>query len=401
MSLDAPRLDIQFSAPEIARDPYPSYALMRDRYPVCRLEPDGRYAITRYEDVKEVLARHDLFANGSSVVGRPDWVDEEYKRDLFLLAKDPPEHSQYRALVNKAFVPRVLDTLEPYMRTTASALVENLRGRSNVEFLSDFAFPYAIAVINRITGDTAQTIEQLRRWAELVDKNTQERPDEAHVQALQSATKAQYDIYDRIIAEHRREPQQDLLTELINAKIGDQQLTDHQIRAGLDLFVSAGFQSSALLLANSVQLLAKHPDLIKSLAGNPKKIAKFIDEALRLESPAHALMRYAKQPFTLHGFTIPEGSLVAVILAAANRDDRKFEHPDTLDINRPHLKKQIAFGHGVHTCLGAALSRMEVQIGLEVLLSEFDSITCPPDSELEWSNMLIMRVIKALPVSFR
>lgn len=406
MLLDAPRPNIQFSDPEIARNPFPTYALMRDEYPVCQLEPDGRYAITRYEDVTEALLRHDLFAAGSNVIGRPDWVEEEYKRDLFILSKDPPEHSQYRALVNKAFVSRVLDALVPYMRDTATALVKSLKerqkeGRSHIEFLSDFALPYAIAIINRITGDTAQTVEQLRRWTELVDKNTQERPDEAHVQALQAATKMQYDIYDRIIAERRREPRQDLLTELINAKIGDQQLTDREIRAGLDLFVSAGFQSSALFLANAIHLLANHPELRKSLAQSPEQIARFIDEALRLNSPAHALMRYTRAPVTFHGITIPEGQLVAIVIAAANRDERRFERPDSVDINRPHLKKQIAFGHGVHSCLGAALSRMEVQVALETLLAEFDSITCPPDSELEWTNTLIIRAIKALPVSLR
>lgn len=401
MPLDAPRPNIQFSDPENTRDPFPTYALMRDKYPVCRLEPDGRYAITRYEDVTQALLRTDLFAAGSKVISRPDWVDDEYKRDLFILLKDPPEHSQYRALVNKAFVPRVLDALVPYMRIAAGTLVAGLRGRSNIEFLSDFALPYAIAVINRITGDTSQTVEQLRHWTELVDKNTQERPDDAHIQALKTATKIQFDVYDRIIAEHRREPQQDLLTELINAKIGDQQLTDREIRAGLDLFVSAGFQASALFLTNTVQILANNPGLSKLLAENPAKIPQFIDEALRLASPSHSLMRYTKQPVTLHGVTIPEGSLVTLIIAAANRDERKFKMPDTFDINRPHLKKQIAFGHGVHTCLGAALARMEVQVALEVLLAEFESITCPPDSELEWENMLIMRVLKALPVALR
>ncbi len=401
MSLDAPRPNIQFSDPENTRDPFPAYALMRDKYPVCRLEPDGRYAITRYEDVTNALMRHDLFVAGSNVIGRPDWVDDEYKRDLFILSKDPPEHSHYRALVNKAFVPRVLDALVPYMRLSANALVENLRGRENIDFLSDFALPYAISVINQITGDTSQTVAQLRRWTELVDKNTQERPDEAHIKALQAATKMQYDIYDRIISERRQEPRQGLLTELINSRVGDQQLTDREIRSGLDLFVSAGFQASALFLTNTVHLLANDSALRKILADNPAKIPQFIDEALRLVSPSHALMRYTKQPVTLHGITIPEGALVAIILAAANRDDRKFERPDVFDINRPHLKKQIAFGHGVHTCLGAVLARTEVQVALEVLLSEFKSITCAPDSELEWTNLLIMRVIRALPVSLR
>jgi cytochrome P450 len=401
MALDAPRPNIRFSDPEIVRDPYPAYALLRDEYPVCQLEPDGRYAITRYDDVAAALLRPDLFAAGSNVIARPDWIDEEYKRDLFILSKDPPEHSHYRALVNKAFVPRVLDALVPYMRSAARALVAGLKGRRNIEFLGDFALPYAISVINQITGDTSQTVAQLRHWTELVDRNSRERPDDVHIQALQAATKLQYDVYDRIIAEHRQEPRQDLLTELINAKIGGQQLTDREIRAGLDLFVSAGFQASALFLTNAVHLLANDPGLRRFMAENPEKLPQFVDEALRLASPSHSILRYAKEPVTLHGVTIPEGALVAMVVAAANRDDRKFDRPDVFDLDRPHLKKQIAFGHGVHTCLGAVLTRMEVQVALEVLLSEFKSITCAPDSELEWTNLLIMRVITALPVSLR
>jgi cytochrome P450 len=397
--LGAPRPAIQLFDSEVARDPFPVYALMRDKYPICQLEPDGRYALTRYDDVTQALLRHDLFAAGSKVIGSPEWVNDEYKRDLFILAKDPPEHSQYRALVNKAFVPRVLDALVPHMRLAASSLVAGLKGHSNVEFLNDFALPYAIAVINRITGDTSQTIAQLKNWTELVDKNTQDNPGEGHIKALQAATKIQNDVYDRLIAERRREPQQDLLTELINAKIDGQQLTDREIRSGLDLFVSAGFQSSALFLTNTIHLLANHPDLRKALARDPGKIPQFIDEALRLVGPAHSLMRYARVPITLHGVTIPEGALVAIVIAAANRDERKFERPDTLDINRAHLKKQIALGHGIHTCIGAALSRVEVQIALETLLAEFEQITCPPDSELEWSNTLVIRMIRELPVS--
>jgi cytochrome P450 len=401
MPLDAPRPHINFADPQNARNPFPVYKKLRDEFPICQLEPDGRFAISRYEDVIFALGNHALFAAGSNVIGRPDWVEEEYKRDLFILTKDPPDHTQYRALVNKAFVPRVLDALSPFMRDTAAQLIAEIRNRPTVDFLNDFALPYAVQVIGRITGDSSQTVEDLRRWTELVDKNTSERPDDAHILALQSATKKQYDLYDKIIAERRQMPQADLLTELLNTKIGEQRLTDREVRAGLDLFVSAGFQSSALFLTNALHLLANHPNVRMALQANHQLIPLFIDEALRLSSPAHALMRYATQSITLHDVTIPEGALVAIIIAAANRDDRKFDDPDTLNIHRPHLKKQIAFGHGVHTCLGASLARMEVQIALEALLSTFDTISCPPDDDIEWTNTLIIRAIQALPITLR
>jgi len=397
----APRPGIDYRDKAFVRDPFSFYKKMRRDYPVCLLGEDGNhFAISKFDISKQILGDYETFLSGSDVIGRPAWVEDKFKRDLFILTMEPPTHTKYRALVNKAFMPKVLASLEPFIRTAAEGLVAQLAGRSRFDFLGEFSLPYAVAIIGQITGDQSQSVEQLRAWTRLVDQNSYMTPDQAHITALQDATMRQYAVYDRIIAERRRNPKPDLLTELLEAEIGGERLSDLDIRAALDLFVSAGFQSSALLLTNSVRILARRPDLLEILKNNPEHIPSFIDEVLRFDSPAQSLLRHAAFDTEVNGIFVPKGALISIFIGSANRDEERFVHPEEFDIFRKDIKKQIGFGHGVHTCIGAALSRLEVRVAITAIVENFAGIECVDESELNWTNTLSIRAIDALPIRF-
>jgi len=402
MATEAPRPGIDYRDEALARDPFPIYKRMREEFPICYLGGKGSHmAVSRYDDAKQILSDHETFLSGNDIVGSPEWIEEKYKRDLFILTMEPPEHSRYRALVSKGFVPKILAALEPFIQAAAKRLIDQVKDKQSFDFLSEFSLPYAISVISQITGDTAQSVEDLSYWTQLVDKNSFITPDQQHIEALQKAILNQYAVYDRIIAERRADRKPGLVTELINARIGDEELTDGDIRAALDLFVSAGFQSSALTLTNAVHLLSKYPDVFMLLKSKPELMPAFVDEVVRFNSPAQALLRHVSRDTAINGIHIPKGALVSVILGSANRDEMKFVNPDEFNIQRSDIKKQIGFGHGVHTCIGASLARIEVATAVGELVRYFSSVECPAASELAWTNTLSIRAIKSLPTKFR
>lgn len=402
MNKELPRLEVDIESSSFVRDPFPIYAQMRRDFPVCEIENRGqrRVFVTRYEDSKAVLSDHDSFRSASDVIAKPKGIEDRYKRDLFVLTMDPPEHTRYRSLVAKAFVPKVLVALEPFVTSVAEDLVENVLRKNSVDFLSAFSLPYTVAVIGQITGDTSQTVEDLRYWTELVDRNSDAVQEPEHAKALEAATAKQYSIYERIIAERRSNSRDDLISELLKVEIDGEKLTELNIRSALDLFVSAGFQSSAQTLTNAVYLLGKYPETFRTLKAHPDKIAPFVDEVLRFLSPAHSLLRRASRDTEINGVRVPANSLISVVLASANRDERRFENPEIFDIDRPDIKKQIGFGHGVHTCIGASLARLEVTIAIRCIVKHFNSVECADDENLEWFSTLIIRALHSLPVAF-
>lgn len=397
MTTVVPALNVDFSSREFAQNPFPTYEVLRKAHPVFFVEQDQRYVLSRYDDVYHALLDHDTFAAASDIIGSPEWIEEAHRRNLFILTQDPPAHKISRDLVSKAFTPRILQALEAEIENIAEGLVNNIKPNREMDFLESFALPYAVGVISLITGDTRQNVDELRYWAQLVDKNTRERPADEHVEALIAATKKQYSIYDSIINERKSSPRSDIVSALLAARVDGRGLTDGEVRSALDLFVSAGFQSSALFLANCVLILAEQKSLFSELAvaEDQGRLAQFIDEALRFNPPAHAVLRRANRTVELHGITIPKGALVSMLIASANRDETIFDNADVFIPGRKNIKRHIAFGHGVHTCLGSHLAKIEVRVALKFLLEKFSRVDCCGD--VTWTNALVIRALQSLP----
>ena len=402
------RPGIHLKSLEDQSNPYPLYAELRERYPVCQLEPnepgsDGMWVVSRYADVMFALQQPDLFSStGLEAALQPDWLADDCKRDLFLVTRDPPDHTKYRALVNKAFVPGVIDELAPLMRQTAESLVQSIRPGEQVDFLECFAYPYVGKIIRHIIGtEHDQKLEDLRRWLDLARKVSLSRPDDQYIDAFQTATRAQYDLFRTIIRDRRRAPRGDLVSALVHAEVDGERLDEHDLKNALDLLLEAGFQTSLQMLCHAVIHLSGDGEMRRTLRASPDLVPTFIEELLRLESVGTSVLRTTTQPVTLSGVTIPAGAMVALLLSAANRDPSQFPNPDRLDLSRENVRQHIAFGYGPHICLGLALARLEIKIALNAILEAFDDMDCPKNEDLIWIQSSLVHAVEALPVTFK
>lgn len=397
------RPGIHLYSPAVQANPFPIYAQMRRQFPVCQVEPDGLWIITRYADVQAALANPAAFSSAAmSRMYEPEWLREECRRNYFILSEDPPLHTAHRAVVNRAFIPRVVDALIPLMRRAAGELAAQLPDKGRVEFLRDFADPYVANIIGSITGTTDyQGVDEIRRLIELTQVVTPERPDDEHVRELEEITLSQRRHYRQALADRRKCPRRDLVTELIDAETDGQRLSEEQLISLLDLFVHAGFHTPTTMLAHAMIMLARRRDLLLLLKEKPGEIPAFLEELLRFEPPSHNLLRQTQADVTVSGVTIPGGATVLINLASANRDEMYFPKPDEFRMHRSNIREQIAFGYGPHVCLGSALARTELRIALEEILRHVSHIACPPDEELAWACALLVHAVIELPLSVR
>ena len=396
---EIPGVAIDFRSPEIQKNPYPAYDYLLKNHPVFKL-PDDRVGICRHADVLFALNNQELFTVGSPTVVDPDWKEE--KRGMFILTQDNPAHDLNKAVVNKAFVSRVLRQLEGFMRQRATSLLNETKGK-HIEFFQGFGYPYANSILGAILG-TADTqdrhMEQVYRWIELLEQPDLDRPEDERVHETNAAYKYLGNWYVELTAERRKHPRNDLITALIEAEVEGKPLTENDVFGAIDLFLIAGFQSTAQFLASTLLFLAENGDILARLKENQAEIPGFIEEMLRFGGTAHAVLRIARTNVELHGYIIPEGTLVAIFLAAANRDPLVFENPEKFILGRSNVRRQIGFGAGHHACIGAALARLEVKIALEIILSECDKIACPAYSDVEWLQTPTTRGAKSLPIVF-
>lgn len=390
-----------FIPEEWLTNPFPCYDALRSSHPVHRLE-SGVWVITRFADVQFAMRNPHLFSSeGFKAMFAAPWLQERYKRDLLILTEDPPLHTQHRALVNKAFVTRIINASIPVMRAALDELMEKIPSNGKLEFLSDFAYPYISKIIGYITGtQELQNPEELRHYEELVEAITPYRPGDAQVLATEAAIEKLYRNLDVVIQSRRACPQHDLVTELVQAEVDGERFTDSMLRNLLDLLVGAGLTTTVHMLCKCMIQLARRPDIMLALRASPESIPAFIEEMLRFDPPSHRLLRIATQPVELGGACIPKDALVLIALASANRDSDKFPDPDTFDMNRPNIREHVAFGYGPHACIGAALARLELKIAIEGLTRAYGSITCPPDDELVWNSSLVTHGVRELPVTF-
>jgi len=398
--MESPRLNL-FS-PEICADPYPTYALCREHFPVCQVDPGGLWLITRYDDVQFALKRSDIFSSaGFREMLGPEWLADDFKRDLSILSQDPPTHTKNRTLVNRAFISRVIDNLVPFMEEVAGELLDKIGRSASADFSAQFAYPYAGKIISKITGiDQYQDVDALRRWSEVTEVISSIRPSDEQVKIVENALGMQNAYFDAVILSCRNNPRDDLINLIINAEIDGERQSDETLRNMMNLLIGAGFTTTAHALSNTLLYLCEHQELMAQLRSTPTLIPAFIEEMLRYNGPSHRVLRITTTAVTLSGVQIPQGATVLIALASANRDPARFEAPDTFNMNRNNIRDHVAFGWGPHVCIGAALARQEIRIALEALLRTYASITCT-SSNLTWIDSLTTSGVKELPIILR
>lgn len=385
--------------PAVRANPYPVYAELRRDSPVCQIDPGGVWAVTRYRDAEFVLKHPELFSSAAfRDLFNPSWC-ERNPGGQSMFALDPPEHGKQRALVTTAFSPRSVARLDALIVQTAEGLADDIKAApGEVDFVEQFAAKLPARIICELLGLDPSFIPQFRRWNDDLFSITPVRPSDERVASVQKTLRDMTTYLTEVVNERRRAPREDVVSDLVRAEIDGAVLSDDDILAFLFLLLPAGLETTTHLLSNAVFGLTQRPGELARLRQDQAKIPAFIEEVLRHDAPAQSIARMTTAEVTIGGVTLPPQSVVFVMLGSANRDETVFPDPDRFDIERG-TQGGLAFGHGIHFCLGAMLSRLEGRAGMRALCSRFSDIERLP-GELHYNQALTARGLIALPLRF-
>jgi cytochrome P450 len=385
-----------FSA-EMRRHPYATYDQMRNGAPVFRLPPFDLWMIFDFDGVKRVLVDHDVFSSDLSHApgnGNPgEWF-------IFF---DPPRHTKLRALISKAFTPRVVANLEPRIRELSRQLLDQTIERGEMDLAADFAVPLPMLVIAEMLGVPVEDWPRYKLWSDVILKlaNTFSRDEEAvrTVNEYGAVTTEMRLFLPDLIAQRRAAHQDDLLTRLVAAEVDGERLTQAEILGFMQLLLVGGQETTANLLNNAVLCFLENPDQLARLRAAPDLLPSAIEEVLRYRAPVQWMPRATRRDVEMHGQVIPAGKLVLPMIGSANRDPKQFRDAGRFDMTRepnPHL----AFGHGIHSCLGAPLARLEARIALADFLERVNGFALASDEPWEPRKALHVHGPSRLPIRF-
>jgi cytochrome P450 len=366
---------------EFFDDPTEIYRRLRDEAPVYFNEKYGFYALSRFDDV---VAAHRDWPGLSSAHG-VDLATLSKDPEMVRLARmiimmDPPEHDRLRKLVSRVFTPRAVSALEPMIREVVTSFIEPLEDRDAFDAVADLAAPFPVEIISRMLGVPAGERQQIREW---LDLSLHREPGELDPTPEGMAAIIEMAGYFHDLAqEKRRHPADDMLTRLTQVTVDrgdgvDTALDDNEIAGFATLLGGAGAETVTKLVGNAVVLFDRHPEQWRRVRDDPGCIPRAVEEILRLLPPSQYQGRFSVEDRSYEGGTIPAGFPVLLLTGAATRDPRAFERPDDFDIDRPP-SVSIGFGHGVHSCLGAALARMESRVALEEIAARWQRLVVDP-----------------------
>ena len=395
--------DIQFNpmAPEFVADPYPTYHRLRSDDPVHH-SPLGFWVLTRYADVMAMLRDPRLVKEPiAAFVAARFGMAVPVGLGLSMLDRDPPDHTRLRGLVSKAFTPKALERLRPSIQQIVNGLLDAVDGRGEMDLIEEFAYPLPVNVICDMLGVPVKDHERFKGWGLDIARGLDAimlPPDSEVGQRSVSGRKALAGYFRELIAERRAAPRDDMLSALIAAEEAGDKLSEDELLATCILLLVAGHETTVNLIGNGTLALLRHPDQLRRLREEPALIGTAVEELLRFDGPVQRTARIPSEDIVIGGRTIPKGEMVMPFLGAADRDPAQFPDPDRLDITRAD-NRHIAFGMGIHFCLGAPLARMEGQIAINTLLRRLPRLALGTDKP-EHRQSLTLRGLQSLPVSF-
>lgn len=365
---------------------YDVYRTLRDRHPVYRNEERGFWALSRFADVRAAANDPRTFSSEghSMAVGLLPHIQ----------MMDPPRHDRLRNLVSVAFTPRRVSEMEPRVREIARELVDGFAGQGRCDLLRDFARHLPSRVIGDMIGVPPERRETFLHWTEAMVEVT---GGESQAETVRAPAENIYAEFAKLLEERRAERRDDLMSALLDAEIDGERLSQEELLGFCFVLIVAGNDTTTNLIANGAVLLAREPEQRRRLAADPSRIPAAVEEMLRCESPAQALPRRLTRDVEVHGQRLPAGSEVKLVWGAANRDEREFEDPDRFDVSRD-IKRHLAFGQGVHFCLGSNLARLEARIAFEELLGRIPEYAL--ESEPCWVTSIWARAHDAVPARF-
>jgi cytochrome P450 len=377
--------------PDYLADPYRFYAELREKVPVYFSQRMNAWVLTQYHDVAAGLCDKRLICGRrveSYAAGLPLPLREAVRPLFEHLEKwidnmDPPDHTRLRALVNKAFTPHMVQELAPAVEKIIDQLLDVAGSKGQMEFIRDFAYPLPATVIASMLGVPAEDQSRFIGWANSVAAYSGTgKAEPAKTEAAWQSVSALNTYFHALAEQRRMHPQKDLISTLVVLEEMGDRLTEEELIAMCVFLLVAGHETTMALLANGLLSLLRNPEQACALQGNPGLARTAVEEFLRYESPIQHETRVTAEPVEYRGVRIEEGQRVVLMIGSANRDPTIFHHPDTLDITR-EPNKHLAFGYGIHYCLGAPLARLEAQIAFRKVLARFPQMRLKSEN-LEW-----------------
>jgi len=368
---------------EIDSDPYPVWKRLRDERPLYHNDRYDFYALSRFEDVEPSLVDWRTYCSARGTVLELIKSGMEIPRGSIIF-EDPPDHDRHRGLLSRVFTPRKMNAIEPKVREFCARCLDPLVGAGGFDFIRDLGAPMPMRTIGMLLGIPDQDQESIR---ERIDEGLRltegTMPDATHYEA-----DGQTGSFEEYIDWRAKHPSDDLMTELLQAEFEDEsglrRLTRAEVLNFVNLLAAAGNETTTRLIGWTGKVLAEHPDQRRELVEQRGLVPKAIEEVLRYESPSPVQARFVTKDVVHHGQEVPQGSAILLLNGSANRDDRKFADGDRFDIHRK-IDHHLAFGYGIHFCLGAALARLEGRVALDEVLERF------PSWEIDWDNVVQAR----------
>lgn len=393
-----------FTSPDFKKDPFPLLKDLRETAPLYRFEmPNGLHAwiVTRYEDVLALMKDQRIVKDIRHVLPKENVMPHSDALSMFrssMLSSDPPDHTRLRRLVSKVFTPRMIEQLRPRIQHITDELLDQVQAQGQMDLISDFAFPLPITVICEMLGIPVEDRLKFREWSKaFLDRSGLFQAETAQLPDLLEF--AQYLL--ALIAEKRERPDDRLVSQLVRVEEAGDTLSEQELLSMIFLLLVAGHETTVNLIGNGVLELLRYPDQWRLLQADPSLVGSAIEELLRYTSPVMVgTGRWASENIELHGRIIAKGEMVWISLMAANTDPERFSAPEELDITREE-NEHLAFGKGIHYCLGAPLARLEGQIALDTLVRRLPDLHLKRQpEELRWRPGLLMHGLQELPVTF-
>lgn len=367
--------------PAFRQNPYPVYAALRAQAPIAFWEERNLWLLTRWADCNTIL-RDNRF--GNAPVG------------LDMLFQNPPDHTRLRSLMQKAFTPRRIELLRDQIQAITDGLLAQVQGERGFDLITTLAYPLPVAVIAALMGIPAEDHTRFHAWSNALVDSLDLVKEATLAERLVTAESSFRDYFDYLIRERRRQPGDDLLSALIAAEEAGDRLSGNELYFNARLLLVAGYETTVGLIGNSVLALLRNPDQLRLLQEQPRLIANAIEELLRYDSPIQMVGRTALETVEYQELLFAKGQGIALLTGAANHDPAHVTNPDMLNITRPTVQ-HLAFGSGIHYCLGAPLARIEGQIALQTLLRRFPNLQLTEEAPPHRNNF-VFRSLQRLPV---
>jgi cytochrome P450 len=415
-----PLLELQ---PDAIACPYPHFARMRDAGPVHEVPELGFVMVTRYKDVLEIARKPEVFSSRlptgpamaqtmmqglmEAIEQSPDLVEVLSKSPVaapqpVLLMADPPLHTRQRSLVARAFAPKRVAEMDEGIRVIAEALVDEFIDDGRVELVRQFAVTLPLIVIADALGVPRDELPTFKLWSDdfVVAIGNHTLSTDRLVTMMKSQA-AFADYFREKIAERRAEPRDDLISDIVHARLDDgEELSEDEMLGMFSQFLVAGNETTTKMLASGMRLLLDHPDQMELVRSDESLLPVLVDEVLRLESPVQGLFRTANVDTEVGGVPVAAGTHLMLVYASGNRDEEVFADADRFDVTRANAKAHLAFGQGPHFCIGAALARAEGRIGFEVLLRRLANIRYAAGNTFEYEESYVLHGLKELHLEF-